>query len=252
MTYGRRAYSKTTMRKKILMIGNTHNLQGVPTDISAYYSFFTSPVGGNWCREEIEILLNPTLRCLLREIVTIKNADYDYVITIFSGHGAETIDGMVLFINGQGTKIMMSALRNLSQRQLLIIDCYRSRTLLPVDSAFEQEGATMLSMSRDPVRQAYEEQIRDSIPQEIILYACDEGEKAEDSDDGGVYSQFLLHAAQMLPVDSHSPFVTVSEAHHKAVSMIQRDPFGNQHPQILQPRCLPHRRLPLAVNPMFC
>jgi hypothetical protein len=220
--------------------------------MSSYYSFFTSPAGGNWCSEEIDILLNPTLRCLLRKIVAIENADYDYVITFFSGHGKETDDGTVLVINGQYEKMMMSALTNLSQRQLLIMDCCRSRSLIPVDTAFVEEGATMLSMSRDPIRRAYEERIQDSLPQEVILFACNDGERAWDSDDGGVYSHYLLNAAQMVSTTSRSPFVSVSQAHYRAVSMMREDdPTMIQHPQISQPRCATGRQLLLGVSADF-
>jgi hypothetical protein len=171
------------MKKKIVMIGNTDYLRGVPIDVSAYYSFFTSPVGGNWCREEIEILMNPTLRCLLRRIIAIENADCDYLITSFTGHGFEEGRETILVLNGRGEMITLGALTNLAQRQLLIADCCR-RPLPPlVDFDFTQPGATMLSMSRDPIRRAYEERIRDSSQREVILFACDEGEKADDSPD---------------------------------------------------------------------
>ena len=237
------------MRKKILMVGNTDNLRGVPVDMSSFYSFFTSPTGGNWCDEEIEILMNPTQRCLFRTIVSIENADYDYLIVVFSGHGEEADDGTMLTINGQGETITLDDLTNLSQRQLLIIDCCRSRMLFPVDFAFVDEGATMLSMSRDPIRRAYEERIWDSMPQEVILYACDDGEKSFDSSDGGVYSHYLLNAAQMLSTSSRSPFVSVGRAHFKAVSIMRQDnSVMKQHPQILQPRCPASQQLPFAVN----
>ena len=107
----------------------------------------------------------------------------------------------------------------------------------------------MLSMSRDPIRQAYEERIWDSMPQEVILYACDDGEKSLDSPDGGMYSHYLLNAAQMLSTASRSPFVSVSQAHFKAVSMMRQDNLlMEQHPQILQPRCAVNQQLPFGVN----
>ena len=110
----------------------------------------------------------------------------------------------------------------------------------------------MLSMSRAPIRRAYEERIWNSVPQEVILYACDEGEIALDSDDGGMYSHYLLNAAQMVSTTSCSPFVSVSEAHYKAVSLMrQDDPSMIQHPQISQSRCAANRQLPLAVNAKF-
>jgi hypothetical protein len=84
------------MKKKILMIANTDNLPGVPVDMFDYHDFFTSPSGGNWSHEEIEILPNPDEYQLFEEIAKIRNADYDYVITIFSGHGREAISGIMV------------------------------------------------------------------------------------------------------------------------------------------------------------
>jgi len=236
------------MKKKILMIGNTNNLLGVSVDVSAYYSFFTSPAGGNWYDEEIDILPNPTRYDLLDTINEMRGADYDYVITVFAGHGNEAGSGTVLAINGQGETIEIDDLLDLSQRQLLIFDCCRSYA----DTDCTVSGATMLSMSRDPIRQTYEDRIENSAPQEVILFACDEGEKAMGTDDGGEYSQHLLYATHMILAHSDSPFVSVSKAHYKAVSLMTREnPFTRQHPQILQTRCLPYQRLPLAVNPYY-
>jgi hypothetical protein len=222
----------------------------VPVDISGFYDFFASPAGGNWCSEEMDILLNPPLRSLLQKIEAIATADYDYVITFFSGHGSESDDGTVLSINGRSELIMMNALTNLSQRQLLILDCCRSPMPPLIDTDFTETGATKLSMSRDPLRRAYEDRLWDSIPQEVILYACDEGEKSTDTPYGGNYSQYLLYVAEMLSTDSVSPFVSVSEVHFVAASLMRRDNL-EQRPQIIQPRCALNRQLPLVVGEEF-
>jgi hypothetical protein len=84
--------------------------------------------------------MNPTRRSLFRKIDAMENADYDYVITIFSGHGEEAEDDTVLILNGQGEKIAMSALTNLSQRQLLIIDCCRSPMSRPLILLSQNQG----------------------------------------------------------------------------------------------------------------
>ena len=115
------------------MIGNTDDLPGVPIDISDYYGFFTSPAAGHWYDEEIDILLNPTQHELLETLADIEEAGYDYLITVFSGHGEETSDGTVLAINGHGETILLHNLTELAERQLLIIDCCRSHQRIPVD-----------------------------------------------------------------------------------------------------------------------
>ena len=110
----------------------------------------------------------------------------------------------------------------------------------------------MLSMSRDPIRKAYEEQIQDSIPQEIMLFACDEGEIAAETYEGGRYVQSLLDATQKILDDSKSPFVNVSSVHYRAASLMQRKPsLFRQRPQIIQSPCPRSQRLPWAVNPNF-
>jgi hypothetical protein len=143
------------MKKKILMIGDTSDLEGVPVDIRDYYEFFTSSFGGSWCHDEIDILRSPSRSELIEAINEIERADYDFLITIFSGHGAEAIRGTILQINGDGETIEADDLLGLSPRQISVFDCCRTC----VDDDFLDEGATMFSMSRDSVRQAYEERI---------------------------------------------------------------------------------------------
>ena len=151
------------MRKKILMIGNTDDLPGVPVDISDYYNFFTSPAGGDWYDEEIDILLNPMQHELLETLAEIEEADYDYLITVFSGHGEETSDGTVLSINRERETILLHNLTELADRQLLIIDCCHSHQRIPVGISVD---SMTLSLSDVSTRQTYEDLIEFSAPQE--------------------------------------------------------------------------------------
>ena len=215
-----------------------------------WFQFFLSPAGGTWSSDEIEILMNPTLSELLDTITDIEEADYDFLITVFSGHGWEVDDETILSINWQNETIGLSELTNLSERQLLLIDCCRGSELLPDDEAFIETG-TALSLSQDTIRQAYERRILDSIPQEVILFACDEDEPAGDSRMGGIYAQYLLDATEMELTKSRSPFITVGKAHRCAVQLMRQDSDVAQHPQIRQPLCGLYRRLPLAINPNF-
>ena len=238
----------SAMRKKILMIGNTDGLPGVPIDINDYYDFFTSPTGGDWYDEEIDILLNPTQHELLETIADIEEANYDYLITVFSGHGEETSDGTVLSINGERETVLLHNLTNLAERQLLIIDCCRSHHRIPADISID---SATLSLSRDSVRQAYEELIKFAAPQEVILFSCNDNETSVDTREGWIYSysQCLLNAIQIALTNSRLRFVSVGRAHYKAVSLMKQaySPY-EQNPTMLQSPCSVHRRLPLAVN----
>jgi len=235
------------MKKKILMIGDTSDLHGVSVDIRSYYDFFTSPVGGNWHHNEIETLRSPSRRLLYKKLDEIERADYDYVITIFSGHGKESINGTILVINGEADTIDAEDLANLSPRQLSIFDCCRSYAAMPADTQ-----GTVLSMSSDPIRKAYEQKIQDSPPQGIYLFACCEGETAKDSDVGGRYSVYLLSAVRMMLAVSCSPFISVDEVHDKAEALMsQAETLTPQHPEMLCSRRSTRRCLPLAVNPHY-
>ena len=236
------------MRKKILMIGNTDDLPGVPIDISNYYDFFISPTGGSWHDEEIDILINSTQHELLETIADIQEADYDYVIVYFSGHGEETSDGTILYINGQSETILLHNLTDLSERQLLIINCCRSHHRIPEGINID---STALSLSHDSTRQAYEELIQFSAPQQVILFSCDDDESTWATQEGGFYSRYLLDAIEIALANPRLRFVSVGRAHYKAVSLMRQDDFlseQQQHPTMLQSPCSVHRRLPLAVN----
>ncbi|MDR3109516.1 MAG: caspase family protein [Planctomycetaceae bacterium] len=238
------------MKKKIFMIGNTNGLPGVNVDIDSYRSFFTSPVGGNWYDGEIEILRNPRKGELLARINAMRQKNYDYVITIFSGHGGFARNGTVLEINKYDELIDANELRNLSERQLLIFDCCRE---IIVPSATKTASILNLSLSKqaeyDIVREKYEERISQSVPQEVILWACNTQEAATDiSNEGGVYSQSLLRAAREL-AGGNEMFVSVSKAHEMATNYTQQRTRGLQNPQIYQPRCLTSQCLPFVVNP---
>ena len=233
------------------MIGNTAGLPGVHVDVNDYYNFFTSPAGGNWYDEEIDILLNPTQHELLERIADIEEADYDYLITVFSGHGEETSNGTVLSINGERETILLHNLTNLAERQLLIIDCCRSHRRIPDNINID---STTLSLSRDSIRQTYEELIQFAAPQEVILFACNNCETAVDTNEWDIYSysQCLLDAIQIALANPRLLFVSVGRAHAKAVALIRQEhlPFV-QNPKMLQSPCSVHRRLPLAVNESF-
>ena len=242
------------MRKKILIIGDTDTLEGVPVDIAGFYDFFTSPEGGNWRDDEIETLKNPTKREFFRELDKIEDDNLDYLITIFSGHGSELNDETVLCINREET-IELSDLMDLCRKQLIIADCCRTNYMtIQVDLVSILLETTALSMSRnDPVREAYEQRIAESTPQQIILFACDEGETTKDTVDEEIqsFSQYLLEATQMILDEARSPFVRVSQSHARARKLIRENPKLKQRPRIIQPNLPIHQRLPFAVNPEF-
>ena len=240
------------MRKKILMIGNSNQLPGVPVDLADFYDFFTSPEGGNWCGNEIEVLKNPSRRSLFQSVEEIAEAEYDYLITFFTGHGNEDDDETVLCIN-EREEIVLSNLTNLSPKQLNIIHCCRCYAETSTDRPFMKARRTRLSISRNPIRRAYEKRIQDCSPEQIILYSCEDGEITSGTYDGGNYLQSLLDATHAILAESDTPFVSVAQAHHEAVALTRQDGSRlQQRPQIhpSSPSIHPYP-LPWAINPDF-
>ena len=112
----------------------------------------------------------------------------------------------------------------------------------------------MLSMPSDTIRQAYEERIEKSAPQEIVLFSCAEGETAKDTIGDGIYSysHYLLEATQMILDEARDPFVRVSQAHMRASHLIRENPKLQQRPRIIElPKLPTDQRLPFAINPKF-
>jgi len=157
--------------------------------------------------------------------------------------------GTSLVINGGGETITPCDLTNLAPKQLLIFDCCRSYN----DADFMAVEPS-ISLSRDPIRQAYEDKIRDSMPQEVMLFACDDGEFAWGTIVGSNFTHALFDATEMILDKSTSPFINISQVHRKAASLLRHGSYPGdtkQHPQIRQSRYATRPRLPWAVNPNF-
>ena len=162
----------------------------------------------------------------------------------FSGHSEETSNGTTLCINGKQETIRLHNLTELSHRQLLIFNCCRSHHRIPVDISID---STALFLSHDSTRQMYEELIKFSAPQEVILFSCEDGESTWATQEGRVYSQYLLDAIEIALANPLLLFVSVDRAHYKAVSLMRRDDYlseQQQHPTMVQFPCSVHRRLP--------
>src|SRR5688572_29475954 len=100
--------------------GQRGYLPGVEADVDNYFSFLTSPIGGYWYPNEIQVLRNPTKASALKSINAI---NVDYVITIFSGHGATDVKTKRDYINLNSSEgIWISDLSTNAKRQLAIVD----------------------------------------------------------------------------------------------------------------------------------
>lgn len=235
------------MRKQILIVGYTKHLQGVDADLENYYRFFTSPIGGQWDKSEIETLRDTTATNVLLWLNTYKRKQLDYFIFIFCGHGGCMDDEVIMELNETGEIIRESQVKGIAPRQLCIYDCCRAieedktSTLLTETKIFSLGGKIYGN-----VRQRYEKRIMQAIPQTASLYACSIGECADGNRSGGYYTYNLLKCARHISDDTE--YKTIGQCHNEACESVEiKNP--DQHPDCSLPRCLLHRSLIFSIHP---
>lgn len=232
------------MKRKALLIGNTHGLQGVQTDLERFATFLRSQKGGAWNSSEIATIENPSKSALLQKIQVLKVEKLDYLVVLFSGHGGHQRQ-TVLELNGNGETISEKSLQDIATRQLNIYDCCRVTQQevlkgLAMDSLTER-----IEASKSDIRERYEARIMQAIPQQVQLYACSIGEYSYDTSDGAVYLGNLLSAARSIPASSN--FKLVGDAHVEAKATVSKLKPG-QNPDASLPKCLSSQQLVISMR----
>lgn len=242
------------MNRRALLIGNSNGLSGVKKDISKWKSFLMSDTGGGWLPREIDVAMNPSKADLLEKIKSIKNK-YDYVIVVFSGHGAyKRSTNTILEINGNEETISENELKHLAQRQISVFDCCRG--IIPEQDSINESLEFKCSKNQlsTIIRQDYENRIMQSFsPQQISLYACSIGESAYDSNDGGYYTKNFLESTNLFFDNQH--FRTVGTVHQagslKTASEVLQKENAIQKPDACLPKCILSQQLIISINPKY-
>lgn len=235
------------MNKRILLIGNDKGLPGVKVDLANYRNFFKSPYGGNWYDTEITEMLNPTKIKLKSALEIFKFTSLDYFIVIFSGHGGQERE-TILELNSQGETIGESELHDIACRQLNIFDCCRCYPE-PISKGLQLEALEKL-FTEFNTRSKFEKRISESVHQQVLLYACSIGEYSYDTSDGGIYSQYLLKAANNIVGDFKLLGTAHDEASIKTIEKTKNSTiYDPQNPEAILPRCLTSQQLIIGVNP---
>lgn len=241
-----------SIKRKALLIGNSNGLPGVKVDLDNSKKFLMSLDGGAWNEDEITVLNNPSRLRLLTKIECFKGK-YDFMIVIFSGHGAygrETI----LELNQDEELIQESQLIAIAPKQITIFDCCRARVQEPL---FESRSTITFSDSGDSsvryrVRKRYDLLISNAIDQQIRLYACSVGETALDTTNGGLYLSNLLSQARVFA--SEEEYKRVGRLHQIVSKGVEQQAWINelhrQHPDAVLPKCLSCQQLVFSINPL--
>lgn len=111
------------MKRLAMLIGNTNDLPGIQKDLEDFGHFLESDIGGAW-NSNLEICkaYNVSYKELKESIESIKEAEIDYFIFYYSGHGGlnRTSGGTILELNKAGEVIDEMELQGITPRQLNI------------------------------------------------------------------------------------------------------------------------------------
>ena len=168
-------------------------LQGTGADVAAYTSFLKSCAGGAWDDSEIQTFTDPKKDELVIPVVAAGNADYTLVT--FSGHG---------YVDGTSGETML-CLRGNDEIPTSFLDPKCDRVLMVCDSCRGVERAknikSALAMSnldgpqqRALAKAAFCKSVSAAEKGIIKMFSCGLNESAGETNQGGVFSQSLVHA----------------------------------------------------------
>ncbi|MEA3522766.1 MAG: caspase family protein [Campylobacterota bacterium] len=238
------------MKKRALIIGNAGNedefLLGVSKDVNNYKRFLLSNIGGNWYESEISISLDETKKEVEAKIRQVKNEKNDFIFIVFTGHGSYSRlkQCRKLYINYD--YIYESDLLHSSNKQITIIDTcagIEDDLLLEINMESYTADSIRKNASIDN-RIVYENDIRQCLRQQNILYACDIDETSADTSKGGLFSYHLIETAKN---NKFEQILDTQKAYIKTDYLVQSDPRTKQNPQYFN-SCRSYKRLPFSVK----
>ncbi|QWF18152.1 caspase family protein [Lysobacter capsici] len=227
------------IKRKAILIANTHELLGSAIDIEKIKNFLESDRGGQWRGNEIQSLVNPRKSILQNALQIARSEGNDFVIVHFSGHGGQAVNSVTLELNESKETIQSFELFGIAPRQVSIFDCCRGIERVSVEAAYDS-----ISESRSDIRSRYEARIMIAAPQQLKLYACSKGEFAEESEEGGYYSHSLFQAA----IDSPEKYCAFNTAHASAAENVRRMTKQKQNPEIISGRHLGSQNIIISLR----
>jgi|SRR5579864_2550110 len=234
-------------------------IDGCKRDAGAMESWLTSPAGGAWEKEEVEVVHNPWQFEIDSGKAKLDAADF--AIVTFSGHGhlEQTKDGLdqrLVIGSGNGPKdISLSSLYPNAPKSIVMIDACRKIEPAPVIKmarAFTFNERIEMEMDRNAYRAAYEKAIQNANDGRFLLMACSVNEFAgEDNLNGGLFTHTLLEVARnWCLTQSGAGICTIGQAFDAAEPVVTQ--AAKQRGRIQRPKAyrFPDRilRFPFAVK----
>ena len=245
----------------IINDGGIHNrLPNIMKDRDNYLDFFTSPEGGAWDDDEIEIYENDFDFNEFRDYIISQQQSYrpyDYLLIVFCGHGFSHNGERYIEIRPDESFITVSQIKDV---------CRNTRTLFISDACLGNvsslnectgiNGVQTFSYTdeyRMRCRQLYNGAVMLTPKNSFTAaFAVSMGEEAGEDDNGGIYSQNLLSVAREVikelktnPIYAKDDYASFSAIHQIAAQRVRIMTNEDQHPMIEMKRS--YHQLPFVV-----
>lgn len=245
------------MKKKLILIynegvaGTRSYLRGVIEDIRNYQAFFKSIEGGAWNDAEIKLFHKPSKEDL--ESYIEENADSEYFLIVFCGHGG-SYDGETILELDSLIDLPLGELRGWVKysRHLIICDCCREAPEAEPIMESLNERIRMFSQGgtigdRLKARNEYQKAIRATREGAYTVgFAASLGESAGETSKGGFYSHSLLKAASAVAKGRDAGVVSFLQCHYMAEPNVIKLSNDEQHPDYMALRV--KEQLPFVVK----
>ena len=185
-------------------------LKGVSKDLSNYENHLLSDVGGNWDKDEIIKLLDPTAN---EVVYNIQNAIADYVFIVFSGHGFINTYSSSDYICLKDIDMSISKLVSNSKRQTIILDsCRQYFTEIPLEEMKESKIFSKKHVINN-ARKIFDDAINKTPEGIILVFSAQPGQSSGDNDLlGGIFSYSLLKASKVWSDNYTNKILTLNQA----------------------------------------
>lgn len=237
------------MKRSVLLIGSPLSgdnfLKGVDVDITNFYRYVTSSIGGAYLEEEIIYLKHPKVSDVKYALSRIRNSD---IATIyFSGHGARAGNKDFICLNHKEYFPVTSLITN-SKRHLIFIDACRT----PMDSFI---GDVMVGAGYDfsmenpgLARRLHCQYIQEAALGGAVVFGTAANQPSYDSESGGIYTNSLMATLYNWSNKHMQKMITVRSAFHNSSIITQRrEP--TQVPKLYCHKSYAALNIPIGINP---
>jgi len=229
-----------SLSRSALLIGNpgeetsTKYCPGVLADMKRYETFFLSPLGGAWRKDEIKVFKQPT-RNIVEQYIRLINT-FDYAVIIFCGHGWHSnSQGSMIELNSS-EDISVAKLREGASKQILILDSCRTKGPEVLQESM-RKFAEFRTLDSQRSREYFDKHIEKCETGLILINSCAIGETAGENSSGGYFS-FSLVEETKARIDRQEPnqaqpyVVDIAEAFRFAKDKVLVLSNERQHPEI--------------------